>query len=106
MSENSAPVLTPEQWESRDYRQSAGAIDTWAKARTSGGSGHDATEYVAKVGLPILAAFALVDQPFGFRATDVEVLRRAAAGAQDEALASALRSLSSRLQALLPPGAG
>ena len=128
MSDNSSPVLTPEQWGSRDYRQSAGAIDTWAGARTSGGSGHDATEYVAKVGLdesasvivmnrahdrvlippparPVLAAFALVDQPFGFTSADVEVLQRAAARVQDEALASALKSLSSRLQALLPPAA-
>lgn len=128
MSENFSPVLTPEQWASRDYRQAAKAIDTWAKAGTSGAAGHDATEYVAKLGLdesgtviamnrahdrvlipppvrPVLAAFALVDQPFGFNSGDVEVLQRAAAGVEDEALASALRGLGSRLQALLPPAA-
>jgi hypothetical protein len=128
MPENSSPVLTPEQWEARDYRQTAGQLDAWAKARAGSGPAHDSTEYVAKVGLdesgsvivmnrahdrvlippparPVLAAFALVDQPFGFAAADVDALERAAAGTGDEALASALRSLSGRLRALLPPAA-
>ena len=126
MSENSSPALTPEQWESRDYRQAARELDTWARTRAQGGPTHDSTEYVAKVGLdesgsviamnrahdrvlippsarPVLAALALVDQPFGFTRADVEALQRAAEGTGDEALASALRSLRERLQSLLPP---
>jgi hypothetical protein len=128
MSENSSPVLTPAQWESRDYRQAAGELDAWAKARAGTAPADDSTEYVAKLGLdesgsvivmnrahdrvlvppparPVLAAFALVDQPCGFTATDVDALERAAASTGDEALASALRNLGSRLQALLPSAA-
>jgi hypothetical protein len=126
MSEHSTPALTAEQWESRDYRQAARELDTWAGTRGKGGPAHDATEYVAKVGLdesgtviamnrahdrvlipppvrPVLAAFALVDQPFGFTRADVEALQRAAEGTQDQALGAALRSLGDRLQSLLPP---
>jgi hypothetical protein len=126
MPEDNSPALTPEQWESRDYRQAARDLDTWAKARAGRGPAHDSTEYVAKIGLdesgsvvamnrahdrvlipppsrPVLAAFALVDQPFGFTSADVEALDRAVDAAKDDALASALRSLRGRLQALLPP---
>ena len=126
MSENSVPVLTPEQWESRDYRQPARELDSWAKARPESAPTHDSTEYVAKLGLdesgsvivmsrahdrvlvppparPVLAAFALVDQPFGFTPADVEMLERAATDTQDQALKSALRDLGGRLRALLPP---
>jgi hypothetical protein len=128
MAENSSSALTPEQWESRDYRQAARDLDTWAKARPGGGPVHDSTEYVAKLGLdesgavilmnrahdrvlvppparPVLAAFALVDQPFGFTSTDVDALKRAAGGMRDDGLASALRDLSERLRALVPPAA-
>jgi hypothetical protein len=126
MPESSAPALTPEEWESRDYRQAARELDTWAKSGPRSGSAPDSTEYVAKVGLdesgsvivmnrahdrvlippptrPVLAAFALVDQPFGFTRADVDVLKRAAEDTGDEAQTSALRSLSERLQSLLPP---
>ena len=126
MAESYATALTPEQWESRDYRQAARDLDTWAKTRAGSGPAHDATEYVAKIGLdesgavivmsrahdrvlvppparPVLAALALVDQPFGFSTTDLDTLERAAAGAQESGLASALRNLGARLQALLPP---
>jgi hypothetical protein len=128
MTEKSSTGLTPEQWESRDYRQAARDLDAWAKARAGGEPAHDATEYVAKIGLdesgsvivmsrahdrvlvppparPILAAFALVDQPFGFSTTDLDTLERAAAGTQDSGLATALRNLGERLRALLPPAA-
>jgi hypothetical protein len=127
MPGNSSPVLTPEQWESRDYRQPARELDTWAKARREGGPAGDSTEYVAKIGIEesgsvivmnrahdrvlippparaVLGAFALVDQPFGFTGADVDALERAAASTADEVLASALRSIRGRLRALLPPG--
>jgi hypothetical protein len=126
MSEKPSPVLTPEQWEARDYRQAAKALDAWAKEGGGPARDDDATEYVAKIGLDrsgsvivmnrahdrvlvppparaVLAAFALVDQPFGFATADVEVLERAAASMGDEVTAAALRDLAGRLQALLPP---
>lgn len=123
MSSALSPVLTPEQWEAKDYRQSARVLDDWAK---SGGSREDdSTEYVAKLGLSesgcviamsrahdrvlvppparaVLAAFALWDQPFGFTREDIAVLERAA-----EALgadrAGPVRGLAGRIGALLPP---
>ena len=52
----------------------------------------------------ILAAFALVQQAFGFTASDAEVLERAAADTEDDSVATALRDLRARVQALLPPG--
>ncbi len=123
-----APALTPQQWEARDYRQAARELDSWAKARTEPGRGDDSTEYVAKLGLDdggsvivmnrahdrvlvppparaVLAALALVEQPFGFTPADIDVLERAAAASQDGVLAGALRDLGRRLQALLPPAA-
>jgi hypothetical protein len=126
MAETSSPALTPEQWESRDYRQAAREIDDWAKSRPGAARETDSTEYVAKVGVdqsgsvivmnrahdrvlvpppvrPVLAAFALVDQPFGFTAADIDALERAAARVGDEALAGTLRNMSARVQALLPP---
>jgi hypothetical protein len=125
MSEKPSPALTPEQWEARDYRQSARELDSWAKERTEVTGGHDSTEYVAKLGVDesgsvivmnrahdrvlvppparaALAAFALVDQPSGFTVADVETLDRAAADTQDQSLADALRDLGRRLRALLP----
>lgn len=128
MSDKASPALTPEQWEARDYRQAARELDGWAKARTGPASGDDTTEYVAKLGLDesgsvivmnrahdrvlvppparaALAAFSLVEQPFGFTPADVEALKRAAAGTRDEPFAAALRDLGERLQALLPPSA-
>ena len=51
MSNSSSPALTPEQWQARDYRQSARELDSWAKTRGDGASGDDSTEYVAKLGL-------------------------------------------------------
>ena len=124
MPEEPSAILTPDQWEARDYRQAARELDTWA--RNAGAQGHDSTEYVAKLGLdesgsviamnrahdrvlvppparPILAAFALVEQPFGFSASDAEVLERAAADAGDNAVAAALRDLRARVEALLSP---
>ena len=127
MTHPGSPALTPEQWESRDYRQSAREIDSWAEAR--GGAGDaDATEYVAKLGLGeaeavivmnrahdrvlvppparlALAALALVEQPFGFTTADVRAVLTAAERSGDEAAATALRDLGQRLTALLPPAA-
>jgi uncharacterized 2Fe-2S/4Fe-4S cluster protein (DUF4445 family) len=127
MSNTALPALTPEQWEARDYRQSARELDSWAKAR--GGAGEDdATEYVAKLGLTesgsvvamnrahdrvlippparaALAALALAEQPFGFTPADVQAVLQAAERAADEAAAAALRNLGQRLQSLMPPAA-
>jgi hypothetical protein len=125
MTNESRPALTPEQWEAKDYRQSAREIDRWAEAQR-GAASEDATEYVAKLGLSEsgsvvvmnrahdrvlippparapLAAFALVDQPSGFTMADVEAVLRAAQRTDDAAAATELRGLAERLQALLPP---
>jgi hypothetical protein len=125
MSDEVAPALTREQWESRDYRQAARELDSWAKER--GVSADDSTEYVAKLGLSengsvivmnrahdrvlvpppvraVLAAFALAEQQFGFTRADVAALITAADAAQDAVTAEALRSIAGRLGALIPPG--
>ncbi len=125
MSDEVPPALTPEQWEARDYRQAARELDSWAK-QAEPHSADDSTEYVAKLGLSenacvivmnrahdrvlvppparaALAAFALAEQPFGFSQTDVVALRAAAEAGQDASIATSLRSLAARLQALLPP---
>ena len=119
-------TLTREQWEARDYRVAARQLDAWAMERAGQAHTDDPTEYVAKLGLnesgsvitmnrahdrvlippparAVLAAFALVEQPFGFSAADVEVLERAAADSRDESVAAGLRDLGGRLRALLPP---
>jgi hypothetical protein len=127
MSNIPSPALTAEQWEARDYRQSARELDGWAKAQ--GGAGQtDATEYLAKLGLSqdgsvivmsrahdrvlipppartALAAFALAEQPFGFTPTDVRALLEAAGRMEEGPAAAALRDLGQRIQALLPPPA-
>jgi hypothetical protein len=125
---NITPALTPEQWESRDYRQPARDLDRWAQGEPGAGD-DDATEYVAKLGLSgagsvivmnrahdrvlippparaPLAALALAEQPFGFTPTDVRTVMRAAERTDDAALADGLRDLGQRLQALLPPMTG
>jgi hypothetical protein len=122
-----SPALTPEQWEARDYRQAARELDTWAK-KAEQQSADDSTEYVAKLGLnangsvivmnrahdrvlvpppgrAALAAFALAEQPFGFTREDVVALRAAAETVEDPGIARSLRSLATRLEALLPPKA-
>jgi hypothetical protein len=116
--------LTAEEWAGRDYRQPARAIDEWAHAKPEQRDSDDPTEYVAKLGLTYddcvvamnrahdrvlippparaaLAAFALLDRPFGFGRGDVDALR--AAAALPGADAAALTSLADRLEALLPP---
>lgn len=127
MSNIALPALTPEQWEARDYRQSAHELDGWATAQ--GGAGQDdRTEYVAKLGLSgngsvvamnrahdrilippparaALAALALADQPFGFTPADVQAVLEAAARAEDDVPAATLRNLGRRIQSLLPPAA-
>jgi hypothetical protein len=127
MSNMALPALTPEQWEARDYRQSARELDRWAKAQGEAGQ-DDATEYVAKLGLSgtgavvamnrahdrvlippparaALAALAMADQPFGFTPADVLAVFEAAERAGGEAPAAALRNLGRRIQALTPPSA-
>jgi hypothetical protein len=127
MSRMAAPALTPEQWEARDYRQSARELDSWAKAQ-GGADQDDATEFVAKLGLSgngsvvamnrahdrvlvppparaALAALALADQPFGFTPADVQAVLEAAEQAENEARAAALRTLGQRIQLLIPPPA-
>src|SRR5438093_1447399 len=119
------PALTPEQWETRDYRQLARDLDEWAKSQQEAAD-DDATEYVAKLGLDKsgsvvimnrahdrvrvppparapLAAFALADQPFGFSAADVRALRAAADRIKDEAASSVLRNLGQRIESLVRP---
>jgi hypothetical protein len=126
MPHTRAPALTPDQWEARDYRQSARVLDEWAKSRNDSRE-HDSTEYVAKVGLDSsgavvlmnrthdrvlvppparapLAAFALADQSFGFTPADVELLQAAVARTDDPKAAAALRDLAERIGDLLPPG--
>jgi hypothetical protein len=127
MSNIYSPALTPEQWEARDYRQSARELDSWAKAQDDAGE-DDATEYVAKLGLSshgsviamnrahdrvlvppparaALAAFALAEQPFGFTRADVRAVLEAAERTGNQAAAAMLRNLGQRVQALLPPAA-
>ena len=127
MPDDIPPALTPEQWEARDYRQAARELDTWAK-KAEQQSADDSTEYVAKLGLnasgsvivmsrahdrvlvppptrAALAAFALAEQPFGFTREDVVALRAAAETVEDAGIARSLRSLATRLEALLPPTA-
>jgi hypothetical protein len=122
-----SPALTPEQWEARDYRQSARELDGWAKAQGRAGE-DDATEYVAKLGLSgngsvivmnrthdrvlvppparaALAAFALAEQPFGFTPADVRAVLEAAERTEHDGAATVLRELARRIQALLPPPA-
>jgi hypothetical protein len=122
-----SPALTPEQWESRDYRQAARELDSWAK-QAERPSADDSTEYVAKLGLnehdcvivmnrahdralvppparAALAAFALAEQPFGFNQADVVALRAAAEAVPDTGVAGSLQNLAARLEALLPPSA-
>lgn len=124
MMQETVTALTPEQWEARDYRQTARELDRWAETQ-SGAGGDDATEYVAKLGLTdsgsvivmnrahdrvlvppparaALAAFALAGQPFGFKPADVEAVLQAAERAEKEA-AAALQELAGRLRSLLPP---
>jgi hypothetical protein len=119
------PALTADQWEARDYRQSARDLDDWAKSHSEARE-EDATEYVAKLGLnPVgsvvamnrahdrvlippparapLAAFALAEQPFGFTPADVELVQGAAARSDDQQAAAALRDLGQRIHDLLPP---
>jgi hypothetical protein len=121
------PALTSDQWEARDYRQSARELDDWAKSHSRAHE-EDATEYVAKLGLNLvgsvvvmnrahdrvlippparapLAAFALAEQPFGFTPADVELVRGAAARSDDKQAAAALRDLGQRIRDLLPPAA-
>ena len=128
MSNQPPPALTPEQWETRDYRQAARELDSWAK-KAERHSADDSTEYVAKLGLnetacvivmnrahdrvlvppparAALAAFALAQQPFGFSQADVVTLRAAAEAVQDAGIARSLRNLAGRLEALLPPETG
>jgi len=126
MSDKISPALTPEQWEARDYRQPARELDDWAKSPAAKARDDDATEYVAKIGLSqnrsvvlmnrahdrvvvppparaVLAAFALLEQPFGFTQDDVTVLRRTVErGSGEEQTAAALRGLADRIAALLP----
>lgn len=125
MSNRSVPALTREQWEARDYRQSARDLDSWAQAHDSK---EDTTEYVAKLGLSesdsviamnrshdrvlippparaALAAFALAEQPFGFTQADIQAVLDAAERVEDQAAATALRDLGRRIQALVPAAA-
>lgn len=124
MTSDTRPALTPEQWEAKDYRQPARDLDRWAQDQPGAG-GDDDTEYVAKLGLndsgsviamnrahdrvlippparAALAAFALAEQPFGFTAADVEVVRRTADRVEDSSTQAQLRGVAERLQALLP----
>ena len=125
MSNRAVPALTREQWEARDYRQSARDLDSWAQAHDSK---EDTTEYVAKLGLSesdsviamnrshdrvlippparaALAAFALAEQPFGFTQADIQAVLDAAERVEDQAAATALRDLGRRIQALVPAAA-
>ena len=129
MPEQLPPALTPEEWETRDYRQRPRVLDEWAKQKPERRPEDDPTEYVAKLGLnydgcviamnrahdqvlvppparAALAAFALYEQPFGFTREDAAAARRAAdaAGAGAAELdGERLLSLAARIESLLPP---
>jgi hypothetical protein len=126
MRASSGPALSSEQWAERDYRQSAGDVDTWAKQKPERRDEDDDTEYVAKLGLSYdngvivmnrahdrvlvppparaaLAAFALSEQPLGFTHEDVAIVRQAAERLGKEPTGAELRGLADRLAALLPP---
>jgi hypothetical protein len=128
MPDKMVPALTPEQWDTRDYRQTARELDQWAKENAGSTGDDDTTEYVAKLGLNpqgcvvvmnrahdrvlvppparlALAAFALADLPGGFTPTDVTVLRAAADVTADPTARAALRGVAERVQALAPPAA-
>lgn len=128
MHDKAGPALTPEQWDARDYRQSARDLDRWAKENAGSTADADATEYVAKLGLNAgacvvvmnrahdrvlvppparlaLAAFALAELPGGFTAADVSALRAAADATGDPTVGAALRSVAERVQALVPQAA-
>ena len=128
MSNSASPALTPEQWQARDYRQSARELDSWAKTRGEGAREDDSTEYVAKLGLTqdgsviamnrshdrvlvppparaALAALALAEQPFGFTQADATAVLQAADRTQEAGAAAALRDLGQRIRSLSPPGA-
>jgi hypothetical protein len=106
--ENTAPVppaLTPEEWQARDVRLHAAAVDAWARQSVDRQATDDPTQFVAKLGLTTggegvlvmsrahdvvvvppparhtLAALALFDQPYGFTPADLARLHRAAAWA-------------------------
>jgi hypothetical protein len=127
MSDKISPALTPEQWEARDYRQSARVLDQWAKGQVGKAREDDATEYVAKIGLSdagslilmnrahdqvivppparaALAAFALWEQPFGFTQEHLAALRSALnpSTGSDKPPRPVLRDLADRIAALLP----
>jgi hypothetical protein len=122
-----SPALTPEQWEARDYRQSAQVLDQWAKGQAGKAHKDDATEYVAKIGLSdtgslivmnrahdqvvvppparaALAALALWEQPYGLTREHLAALRSAleTSNASEEPATSVLRDLADRIAALLP----
>jgi hypothetical protein len=128
MPETHTPALSPEQWEARDYRQSARDLDAWARTLDAS-LDEDATEFVAKIGIDAagavvvmnrahdrvlvppparapLAAFALAEQPFGFTPADVALVRAAADGRAGGEAAADLRDLAARIAGLLPPAAG
>jgi hypothetical protein len=94
MSKMAAPALTPEQWEVRDYRQSARELDSWAKAQ-GGADQDDATEFVAKLGLSENGSVVAMN-----RAHDRVLIPPPA-----RARAAALRTLGQRIQSLMPPAA-
>jgi hypothetical protein len=132
MSQESAPVLAADDWETKDYRQSPRVLDQWAKQKPEHRPDDDPNEYVAKLGLSYdgcviamnrahdqvlvppparaaLAAFALHGQPFGFTHEDVAAVRRtvdAARAGVAKQDAETLESLAVRLDALLPPEGG
>ena len=61
MTNTVSPALTAEQWEARDYRQSAKELDDWAKAQ-GGRTEDDSTEYVAKLGLSASGAVIVMNR--------------------------------------------
>lgn len=83
------PALAPEQWE------------TWER--------ESVLQHFSDEQRWGIAAMALRNQPFGFTREDVGALRTAAGIVEDEAtenperLASTIRSLADRIEALLPP---
>lgn len=101
MSEPIKPALTAEEWEialSSDSYVPGRGFGDWLASRMPSGHGPYTPHEIA--------AYALYDQPFGFRREDVRILRElevsAPFGPATETY-RALASLADRLEALLPP---
>ena len=110
------PALTPEEWREKEFESRYGVVETSLQVDHNGRlfatSGDPASpDFVVvilnetrdRAPLHKTASLCLHGQPFGFGRADVGVLRELA---RDCWAATALESLASRIEALLPPEDG